>query len=154
MIRTEAEYNKALERLENDRETIRKQKEKLVEMNLEDEEIKRAIQPLQSFHDQLKEKVEVYEKMKRGDFGTLHSLNSIGRWLIGLRIVRGWTQAELAGKLGVTQAQVSGDENNEYHGISVEKAQRILEVFGTNIKMELELEDPVTNGNQSNMALV
>ena len=152
MIRTEAEYNKALEQLENDRETIRKQKEKLVEMNLEDEEIKRAMQPLQSFHEQLKEEVEVFENMKRGDFGTLRSLNSIGRWLIGLRIVRGWTQAELADKLGVTQAQVSRDENNEYHGISVEKAQRILEVFGTNVKMELE--DPVTTGDQSNVALV
>lgn len=46
--------------------------------------------------------------------------------------------AELAEQLGVSQAQVSRDENNEYHGISIEKAQRILEVFNTRIRMEIE----------------
>lgn len=141
MIRTDAEYRRALERLENDLNTINKQKEKLDEMDLEEEEVKRAMEPLLSFHEQLKEEVEAYEKMKRGDFGTLHNLTSIGRWLIGLRIARGWTQSELAEQLGVSQAQVSRDENNEYHGISIEKAQKILEVFNTRIRMEIE--DPL-----------
>lgn len=141
MIRTDAEYKRALERLDNDLETIKKQKEKLIEMELSEEEISRAMQPLLSFHEQLKEEVEAYEKLKRGDFGTLYSLNSIGRWLTGLRIAKGWTQAELASRLGVTQAQVSRDENNEYHGISLEKAQRILEVFKARIRVEIE--DPV-----------
>lgn len=142
MIRTDAEYQRALERLDNDLETIKKQKEKLDEMDLSEEEVKRAMEPLVSFHEQLKEEVEAYEKLKRGDFGTLYNLTSIGRWLIGLRIARGWTQSELADRLGVSQAQVSRDENNEYHGISVEKAQRIFEVFNTRIRMEIE--DPVS----------
>lgn len=142
MIRTDAEYQRALERLDNDLETIHKQKEKLDEMDLSEEEVKRAMEPLVSFHEQLKEEVEAYEKLKRGDFGTLYNLTSIGRWLIGLRIARDWTQSELADRLGVSQAQVSRDENNEYHGISVEKAQRIFEVFNTRIRMEIE--DPVS----------
>jgi len=138
MIRTDAEYKRALERLENDLETINRQKQKLDEMDLGEEEIKRAMEPLVSFHEQLKEEVEAYEQLKRGDFGTLYNLTSIGRWLIGLRIARGWTQSQLAKQLGVSQAQVSRDENNEYHGISIEKAQRILEVFNTRIRMEIE----------------
>jgi len=142
MITTEAEYNRALERLETDLETIEKQKEKFDEMELSEEEMDRALQPLLSFHEQLKEEVEAYERLKRGDFGTLHNLNSIGRWLIGLRIAKGWTQKELADRLGVSQAQVSKDESNEYHGISVAKAQRILEVFQTRVKMEME--DPIS----------
>ena len=142
MITTEAEYKRALERLDNDLETIRKQKEKLVEMELDEEEIDRALQPLLSFHEQLKEEVEAYEKLKRGDFGTLYNLNSIGRWLIGLRIAKGWTQQELADRLGVTQAQISKDENNEYHGISVARAQKIFEVFKTRVRVEIE--DPVS----------
>ncbi len=142
MIRTDAEYRRALERLENDLNTINRQREKLDEMDLKEEEVKRAMEPLLSFHEQLKEEVEAYEKMKRGDFGTLHNLTSIGRWLIGLRIARGWTQSELAERLDVSQAQVSRDENNEYHGISIEKAQRILEVFNTRIRMEIE--DPIS----------
>lgn len=149
MIRTDAEYKRALERLENDLETIRKQKEKLVEMELDEEEIHRAMEPLLSFHEQLKEEVEAYEKLKRGDFGTLYSLTGIGKWLIGLRIAKGWTQSGLAGRLGVSQAQVSRDENNEYHGISVEKAQKILEVFNTRIRMEIE--DPISFDKDSEL---
>lgn len=141
MIRTDAEYKRALERLENDLATIKKQKENLVEMELEEEEVKRAMDPLLSFHEQLNEEVEAYERMKRGDLGTLHQLTSIGRWLIGLRIAKGWTQTELAERLDVTQAQISRDENNEYHGISVEKAQRILNVF--NARFQMEMEDPL-----------
>lgn len=138
MITTNAEYKRALERLENDLKTIKKQKEKLIEMDLSEEEIDRALQPLLSFHEQLKEEVEAYERLKRGDFGALYSLNGIGRWLIGFRIAKGWTQTELAKQLGVSQAQVSKDESNEYHGVSLEKAQRILEVFNTKIKVEVE----------------
>ncbi len=138
MITTDTEYKRALERLENDLETIAKQKEKLVEMDLSKEEIDRALQPLLSFHEQLKEEVEGYERLKRGDFGTLHSLSGIGRWLIGFRIAKGWTQTELAKRLNVSQAQVSKDESNEYHGVSLEKAQRILDVFDTKIKVEVE----------------
>lgn len=64
MIQTDAEYSKALERLESDEETIKKQKEKLEEMELSPEEMDRAMQPLLSFHEQLKEEVEAYEQMK------------------------------------------------------------------------------------------
>lgn len=149
MITTDAEYKRALERLEHDLETIKKQKEKLVEMELSEEEIDRAIQPVLSFHEQLKEEVEAYERLKRGDFGTLYNLNSIGRWLIGLRIAKGWTQTELARRLEVTQAQVSKDENNEYHGISVERAQKILEVFQT--KIRIEIEDPFSFDEDSEL---
>jgi len=149
MIRTDAEYKRALARLENDLETINKQKEKLIEMELSEEEIKRAMEPLLSFHQQLKEEVEAYERMKRGDLGTLYHLTSIGRWLIGLRIAKGWNQEELAKRLGVSQAQVSRDENNEYHGISVEKAQKILDVF--NARFQMEIEDPLTFDTDSEL---
>ena len=149
MIKTDTEYKRALERLEIDLKTIKRQKEKLIEMELSEEEIERAMAPLLSFYEQLKEEVEAYEKHKRGDFGTLRHLTSIGRWLIGLRIAKGWTQAELAKRLSVSQAQVSKDENNDYHGISVEKAQKILEVFGSRIR--IEMENPISFDEDSEL---
>lgn len=148
MITTDAEYKRALKRLEHDLEAIKKQKKQLVKMKLNEEEVDRGLQPLLSFHEQLKEEVEAYERLKRGDFGTLYSLNSIGRWLIGLRIAKGWTQTKLADRLEVTQAQVSKDESNEYHGISVERAQKILEVFHT--KIRVEMEEPFSFDDEEN----
>ena len=141
MIRTEAEYQKALERLEQDARTIRRQREQLEAMDLTEEEVERALGPMISFRDQLREEVETYERMKRGDLETLRNLTSIGRWLIGARIARGWSVTDLAEALGVSVQQVSRDENNEYRGITAKRAQRILDVLG--VRFRADVEEPV-----------
>jgi len=141
MIRSEQEYQKALERLEKDQSVMAEQRKQLRALELGADEVARAMQPLESFHEQLREEVEVYERMKRGDLGALQNLTSIGRWLIGVRIAKGLTQQELAERLAVAPSQVSRDESNEYHGISVERAQRILEALG--VRFEVQLTEPV-----------
>ena len=74
------------------------------------------MQPALSFHAQLVEEVEWYERVCRRDFETIHTLNAIGRLLIAARIANGLTQQGLAERLGVSAAQVSRDERNDYHG--------------------------------------
>ena len=51
------------------------------------------------------------------------------------------SQRELAERLGVSESVISRDERNEYHGISVARAQNILESL--EVRFRLELEDPV-----------
>jgi DNA-binding XRE family transcriptional regulator len=143
MIRSGQEYQNALERLDQDLSVLERQRERLEELGLDGEKLARALQPMESFHEQLREEVEMYERMKRGDLGALTNLTGIGRWLIGTRIAKGLTQQELADRLGVAASQVSRDENNEYHGISVERAQRILEALG--VRFEVHLTEPVTD---------
>ena len=143
MIRTEAEYNKAIERLEEERKVLEAQKKHFIEHGFEGEELERLMQPMISFNEQLKEEVTVFEQMKRGDLGVLKDLNNIGRWLIGLRIAKGLTQSELADRLGVSAPQVSRDETNEYHGITLAKAQKILETLGA--RFEAEIEGPISD---------
>lgn len=142
MIRTDQEYQRALISLRKDSEAIEAQRTALRELGIEGEALERAMEPMLSFGLQLMEEVEVYERMKRGHLDVLHNLTSIGRWLIGIRIARGISQRDLAGRLNVSEAQVSRDERHEYAGISVERAQRILEALGTRFRMELE--EPVT----------
>ncbi|MFO7847687.1 MAG: helix-turn-helix transcriptional regulator, partial [Bacteroidota bacterium] len=142
MIRSEKEYQKAIERLEEERKVMGRQRSHFEKLGHTGEELERLMQPLISFHNQLKEEVEAYEGMKRGNLGTLYEFNNIGRWLIGVRIALGLSQKEFADELGVSEAQVSRDENNEYHGITLDKAQRILETF--NVRFKAEIEEPVS----------
>lgn len=138
MIRTETEYRRALQRLSQEEETLRAQRDHLKQLGLSPEEIERTMQPLISFRAQLEEEVEAYTRMKRGDLGPLESLTSIGRWLIGARIARGLSQAALAERLGVHESQVSRDERNDYRGVTAERAQHILEALGVRFTAEAE----------------
>ncbi|BBB91090.1 MAG TPA: helix-turn-helix transcriptional regulator [Methylomusa anaerophila] len=139
MIRTEKEYQDALLKLKKDLEYIEIQKKTLEQTDLSTEEINRAMEPVWSFHYQLREGVEYYERIKRGDFEAVINLTQIGRVLIGLRIYRNMSQKTLADLLGVSEAQVSRDERNEYHGITIEKAQKIINVLGVNIKLTFDI---------------
>ena len=136
MLRTESEYKEALKRLEQDKNVIALQRENLKQIpSLTEEEIERVIQPSLCFYDQLNEEVEAYEKLRRGDFEPISNLTQIGKILIGTRIALDVSQSQLAQRMGVAQSVVSRDERNEYHGVTVEKAQRILEALGVQISL-------------------
>lgn len=138
MIKTEKEYLESKKRLEKEFEAIEKQQLKMKKVGMTKEQIQLAIDPLSSFALQLKEEVEEYEKLKRGDFDILENFSGLGRYLVAFRIFKGIKQKDLAQKLGVTEAQVSRDERNEYHGASIEKVQRVLEALDVTLKSEVE----------------
>src|SRR5688500_651476 len=123
MIRSENEYQEALRRLQQDREVADRQREALAAAGLGEEEVERAMQPLLSFQAQLAEEIAWYEDVRRRHFPVLHRLTDLGRLLIALRIANGLSQRDLAERLGVNESVVSRDERNEYHGITVERAQ-------------------------------
>lgn len=137
MIRTEKEYQDARTALQKDKEFIELQRKTLAGMSLTPEEIERAMEPTLSFHLQLQEEVEYYEKIKRGDFSAINNLTQMGRLLIALRIYKNITQKELADRLCVSEAMISRDEKNEYHGVSLEKAQRIISALKANISYKV-----------------
>jgi DNA-binding Xre family transcriptional regulator len=142
MIRSEYEYQQAVQRLEQEQQRLNQQQAKLEEMDLKPDEIKRAMDPMRSFHEQLAEEVASYERLKRGEFGEIRNLQGIGQLLIGLRISLNISQRELAERLGVHESQVSRDERNEYHGVTVERAQRIFEALGVEAHTTVELPKP------------
>jgi len=133
VIRNENEYQEAVRRIEEEKNRLVEHEARLERMGLNKEERKRALDPLRSFHLQLVEEVESYERLKRGDFDELVNFHGLGNLLIALRISHGLTQRELAERLGIHESQISRDERNEYHGITVERASRILEAMGTEL---------------------
>jgi transcriptional regulator with XRE-family HTH domain len=137
MIRTDKDYKVAKKRLKEDEKMVELQRAKLKEHGLSEAEIEEAMEPLISFHLQLKEEVEWYEKVKKGDLNLEGSVNEIGLMLIGLRIALGLSQRQLAQRLGVSEPQVSRDERNEYHGITIERIAKILEALNDRGNMEI-----------------
>lgn len=138
MIRSEAEYREAVARLEEDCRFIQLQREVLEAKGYAPHEVAAGLEPALAFHEQLADDVAWYERAKRHDFEAVKDLTSIGRLLIALRIAQGLTQRDLATLLGVSEAVVSRDERNEYHGIGVERAQRILDALGAQIVTTVE----------------
>jgi hypothetical protein len=142
MIRSEAEYQEALRRLEQDRTVAAAQRDALVASGLIPEEVERAMEPLRSFQAQVAEEVAWYEAVRRRDFPAIRRLTQIGRLLIALRIANGLSQRELAGRLGISEAVVSRDERNEYHGITVDRAQRVLDALNASVVTQVEEVEP------------
>ena len=140
MIRNETEYQEASARLAEERQRLSEHRNRLREAGLGEDEIKRVIDPMESFHLQLQEEVQSYERLRRGEFPELDNLRGLGHLLIALRIAQGMSQRELARKLGVHESQVSRDERNEYFGITLERANRVLEALNVRLHSRVELE--------------
>jgi len=138
MIRNEAEYQEAANRLIAEKSRLAEHRARLKETGLSDDEIKRVMDPMESFHLQLLEEVESYERLKRGEFDELINLRGLGHLLISLRISKGMTQHDLARKLGVHDSQVSRDERNEYFGITLERAIKVLDALGVELRTKVD----------------
>ena len=134
MIRNESEYGKAVQRIMDEEKRLDAHRDALSKEGLASEQIKRALDPILSFHFQLKEEIESYERLNRGDLGELSNFHGLGTTLIGLRIALGLTQREFARRLGVDETQVSRDERNEYHGITVDRATQILDALKVTLR--------------------
>jgi ribosome-binding protein aMBF1 (putative translation factor) len=142
MIRNETEYQEASARLADERKRLADHRARLHEAGLSEEEIKRAIDPMESFHLQLREEVESYERLKRGEFEELENFRGFGTLLISLRIAKGISQRELAKRLNVHESQVSRDERNEYFGITLERAIKVLDALDVRLHTKVEVEPP------------
>ena len=61
MICNENEYREAVTRFDEERKRIEAQKAELKRMGLSPAEVKRAVDPIESFHLQLQEEIESYQ---------------------------------------------------------------------------------------------
>lgn len=86
--------------------------------------------------------MESYERLKRGEFDDLDNLRGLGHLLISVRIAQGISQRELAKRLSVHESQVSRDERNEYFGITLERAVKLLDALDVRLHTKVEIAPP------------
>jgi ribosome-binding protein aMBF1 (putative translation factor) len=97
---------------------------------------------LESQLEEMHEEVEEYEKLKAGkiDNLALESYSRLPEALIQARIIRGWTQEQLAERLGVKAQQVQRDEANLYAGASFSKLLEIQKALNIEVKLTVSLK--------------
>ena len=133
MIRNETEYQATQALLVEQQAGLSGYKARLESSGATEEEIQRSLEPTESFHRQLKEDVDSYERLERGGGGAPANRNGLGQLLISLRVSQGLTQRELANRISVEESRVSRDERNEYFGITLDRATKILEALNVKI---------------------
>lgn len=149
MIKTPREYEETQKRLVEANAFAKAQLAALEQAGLSAKHLALAMSPLLAMHEQLEGELLWYEQARRGEIRPIPSLSSIGLSLIALRIARGLTQRQLAERLGINEAQVSKDERNEYHGISVERAQRVLDALDGEVTVSVRLQASADTGPRS-----
>ena len=130
MIKTDKDYQEAQAKLADEEFAIEETKKRLKEEGIPDEVAKNILDPLTSFHLQLKEEVETYERIRDGKIDPVSSFKALGRSLIAMRIASGMSQLELANAIGTTQPVVNRFERNEYHGAKKELIDKVTEALG------------------------
>ena len=137
MIRTDREYRDALRRLDEARAVAEVQSRSLQASGLPTAHLELVMSPLAAMQEQIEGEISWYERARGGDIRPVGRLSDVGASLIALRIARGLTQRQLAERLGVNEAQVSKDERNDYRGITVERAQRVLDALDGSVTVTL-----------------
>jgi transcriptional regulator with XRE-family HTH domain len=107
-----------------------------------------------------KKEIEDYEILKSGAtiYISIDSLPNLYEALIKGRIIRGWTQAELAKQLNLKEQQIQRYELSNYETASISKIYEIASVLDIDIKdLKIKVKEHeflVPEGYDHNMILV
>lgn len=99
------------------------------------------IAAIESQMQDLQEELDEYEQLRSGGTATIEatSLAGLAEALIKARIARGWTQSDLAKRLGVAEQQVQRDEANRYSGAALSRLCDIAEALSVDVSETLTL---------------
>jgi DNA-directed RNA polymerase specialized sigma subunit len=144
MIRNEKELGEAIKLISQQKDRLSQQQDRLKGEGLTREQIARVQEPMESFLEDLEDDVRQYEAMKIGKTSKKeYGINELGQAIIALRLAQGLTQRELAARLKVNEAQVSRNERNAYRGLTLDRAARIFEALGVDLKVRVKARKPV-----------
>jgi len=105
------------------------------------------IDAVHSQAEDLRVELGEYERLRAGAVTVIEapSLAGLADALIQIRIARGWTQRELADRLGVAEQQVQRYESTAYRSASLARLCDIADALGVTFTERAELHDTSTN---------
>jgi HTH-type transcriptional regulator/antitoxin HigA len=88
---------------------------------------------------QLEDELREYDQMKSGDLTLPHfeRLDQIAPSIVKIRIAKGVSQTELAGRLGLSKQVISRYEESDYQTVGIVRLQEILDAIGIRANVTL-----------------
>jgi len=139
VIRSDAEYKKALNDLDLVLALTEEEKTYWSGEGMTEEETSAMVEPLRLRAAELKDRIQLFERVRAGDLSMFTNLDHLGEALIAARVARGLSQRELADLIGVHESQVSRDERNEYHGVGGERLRDLMKALDLTFKGRFSL---------------
>jgi transcriptional regulator with XRE-family HTH domain len=132
MIRNDREYQYTLERIRDFEAQCTAVKEQLSREGHGEEDVMAALAGTEAILDDLRFERDFYDRLRGEGVRVVpdYPPEERGKALIALRVATGKTQRQLAAALGVSEAQISRDEKNDYHGVTQERYARVLKALG------------------------
>ena len=138
MIKYESELKAAERRVRELERQIDHVVDDLRSTNLAEAEIAVATGEQVRELDDLREQMHWFNEAKKGKTVARCNFRDIGRFLVALRLSKGFSQQDLAALLKVSPAQISKDELREYRGVSIERAMKILDALEAKIFLAVD----------------
>ena len=103
---------------------------------------KAQIEAMKSQVADLRREIEEYEKLRSGKrkLVALGSIEDLPKTLIQARIAAGFSQEELAAKLGLKPQQIQRYEATNYQSASLERVNEIVRILGVKLRYPAELQ--------------
>jgi ribosome-binding protein aMBF1 (putative translation factor) len=139
MIRTDHELRRATALLKQATMQMTRRKGELRRRGHDAKALQRLLAVELNAAAALRHEIAQYRRIKRGNLSEFRNLDGLGQLLIAARLARGLSQRDLAKRMQCTEAQVSRDERTEYWGITVARANRLLEALGARLTAKVTL---------------
>lgn len=143
MIKNEKQYKVAKNQITKLKAALDASINTTMEMPKEIYEV--MIEGIQLQIEESEREIAEFESLSKASNLSASSMKDIGQLLIKARIARGYTQAELAGKINRTQQQIQQYEATDYKSASLSKLFEVAQALGID---EFNLDIPLAPGVQ------
>ena len=141
MIKNERQYRITRARVEEFRQAVARSEEERRISTLHPKLQQAQADALRSQLQTLERELREYDELKSGRHRVLTyaSFDDLPKALVQARIARGWTQKDLADRLGVDEQKIQDYEATEYQRASLARISEVVRALRIEIREEVKL---------------
>ena len=141
MIKNERQYRITQARVEEFRRAVAQSEQERGTSKLHPKLQRAQTDALRSQHETLERELHEYEELRSGrqKVLTYASFDELPKALVQARIARGWTQKDLADRLGLDEQKIQDYEATDYQRASLARIREVVRALEIEIREEVKL---------------